>query len=262
MIRFDSIKGYTALVTGATSGIGLAYSELLAQSGCKVILVSIESSVSHIATDLCNRYGVESMGIELDLAHEDSADKLYAWCKNNGVEVDILINNAGIFYFKELILLPQTKVEAMMNLHMVTVAKLTRLFAIGMCDRKRGYILNMSSICADMPNPGLTMYASTKAFVKSFTTSMWYELRDYGVNICCVTPGGVATGLYSVDEKWIKLGLKFGVLATPENIAKRGIDAMLRGRRLITPYPINRFFVWLVNGVPTWLRMKLKRKFL
>lgn len=262
MRKNSDIKGLTALVTGASSGIGLAYSELLAQMGCRVIMVSIEPSVVTIANELGARFGVHCEGVEMDLATDSSADKLYHWCCLNGYEVDILINNAGIFYFKELILLPQTKVQAMMNLHMVTVAKLTRLFAIGMCQRKRGYILNMSSICADMPNPGLTMYASTKAFVKSFTTSMWYELRDYGVNICCVTPGGVATALYNVDEKWMKLGLRLGVLATPKSIAKRGINAMFKGRRLITPYPINRFFVWLVNRVPTWLRMKLKRKFL
>lgn len=262
MRRCVDIKGSTALVTGASSGIGLAYSELLAQMGCRVVMVSIEPSVIAKANELSQRYAVRCDGIEIDLAHEKSADELYRWCSLNNYDVDILINNAGIFYFKELILLPQIKVEAMMNLHMVTVAKLTQLFAQKMCERRRGYILNMSSICADMPNPGLTIYASTKAFVKCFTKSMWFELKDYGVNITCVSPGGVATGLYKVDDKWIKLGLKLGVLATPKQIAKRGINAMLKGRRHVTPFPINRFFVWLVNAVPTWLRMKLKRKFI
>lgn len=261
MSRVKDLSGYTALITGACSGIGLAYTKHLALLHCNVVMVDINPAVNQVVNDIKTEFGVEAYPVVIDLSDTLSAQKIYDDLQTKGICVDILVNNAGMFYFKELILQSVSKVEAMMRLHIETTTKLTYLFGKDMCHRQKGYVLNMASICADMPNPGLTMYAATKAYIKTFSESMWYEFIDYGVGVTCVSPGGVATGLYKVEDKWIKLGLKLGVLVSPEYIARHAVKAMLKKRRHIVPKcMLNKFFVWLVNAIPTPLRMYFKRK--
>ena len=261
MKKIVNLNGYTALITGACSGIGLAYTKQLASMHCNVVMVDVNPAVNQVVNDINREFGVDAYPVNIDLADSMSAQKIYDDLQQKGICVDILVNNAGMFYFKELILLPVSKVEAMLRLHIETTTKLTYLFGRDMCHRQKGYVLNMASICADMPNPGLTMYAATKAYIKTFSKSMWYEFADYGVGVTCVSPGGVATGLYKVEDKWIKLGLKLGVLVSPEYIAKHAVKAMLKKRKHTIPKcMLNGFFVWLVNAIPTPLRMYFKRK--
>ena len=195
MMRNRDLAPGTALVTGASSGIGLEFARQLAAWGAALVMVSIdrddlEREAARIATD----YRVPVETLCMDLARPESADELYRYCREKGLTIDILINNAGIFSFREVTRTDPAKIETMLQLHIGTVTRLSRLFAADMCARRRGYLLNMSSLSCWTPYPGIALYTATKAYIRVFTRALACELHDYGVHATVVCPGGVATG--------------------------------------------------------------------
>ena len=130
----------------------------------------------------------------------------------------------------------------MMNLHNLTVVKNSILFGDEMKHRGYGYILNMSSMAAKLPAPGITIYAATKAFLKSFGKSFSFEMRPYGVGVTTVCPAAIATPLYGLREDLLKFGVRIGVIRTPEWLVNRALRAMTRKRRVLRPGLMN---VWL-----------------
>ena len=165
-----------ALVTGASSGIGLQYATQLARDyHCDLILVSNQQQeLDQVAADLAKQYNVRTVARFADLSLHDAAETLHDWCIEQGFVVDILVNNAGIFFFNPYCETSMKRIELMLQLHMITVAKLTRLFAADMIQRQltdeqsaqricrhkrmKGYILNMSSMSAWMAMPGIQTY--------------------------------------------------------------------------------------------------------
>ena len=212
-----------ALVTGASSGIGLQYATQLARDyHCDLLLVSNqEKELNQVATDLAAQYGVKTIARYADLSLPDAAETLHAWCKEQGLVIDILINNAGVFFFNPYCETSMKRIELMLQLHIMTVAKMTRLFAADMCARElteeesrmricrrkrmRGYILNMSSMSAWMAMPGIQTYNASKAFIYNFSKSIWYELRPHNVGITVMAPGAVDTGLFGLAPNLRKL---------------------------------------------------------
>jgi len=185
----------TALVTGASSGIGLAISGELARRGYSLLMVSNEDEkLSEEARELEGKYGIRAIPLCMDLAQRDSAQKLFDYCQANNVIIDILVNNAGIFFFRDITDTPPERMETIINLHMFTPAMLSQAFARQMiADNRKGYILNMSSISSRMMMPGITMYSSTKSFLRCFSRSMRNEVFYKGVSITTLSPGAVAT---------------------------------------------------------------------
>ena len=155
-----------------------------------------------------------------DLSLTDAAENLYAWCQENGYEVDVLINNAGVFFFNEYCNTSLKRIELMLQLHVMTVAKLTRLFAADMKERRSGYILNMSSMSAWMAMPGIQTYNASKAFIYNFSKSLWYELKPYNVHITVMAPGAVDTGLFGLAPNLRKLAVALTVSIPPEKARK------------------------------------------
>lgn len=230
-----------ALVTGASSGIGLCYAQCLARDyRADLILVSNqERELFAAAESLASNYGVEVRQICLDLAQSDSADRLYKFATENKFEIDILVNNAGFFFFDSYIRATEQKIESMLMLHVVTVAKLTRLFGADMCRRGRGYVLNMSSLSAWMSYPAIQTYNSTKAFVYNLTRSLRPEFRLKGVNVMVVTPGAVDTSLYSLSPRTRRLCVILGIMIPPEKLARRALKRLFAGRGRCMPGLIN-----------------------
>lgn len=260
-----------ALVTGASSGIGLQYATALARDyHIDLLLVSNqEQEQIEVAQQLAQTYGVQTTPLYADLSKQDAAEQLHQYCVDNKIDVDILINNAGVFFFNPLTDTNMRRFELMLNLHVVTVAKLTRLFAEDMVKReltdeqkqekvlgkprRKGYILNMSSMSAWMAYPGIQTYNATKAFIYNFSKSLWYELYPQGVNITVMTPGAVDTALFGLAPNLRKLAVNLTVSIPPEKLVKRALKRMFQGKKADMPGVLNHLSTPLLKHTPDWL---------
>lgn len=238
------------LITGASSGIGLAYAEQLAAQGDNIVVVSNQRERNEeVAADLSQRFGIEAVALYADLAEPNSAEHIYEWCRERDIEVATLVSNAGILQFGMFLNTKPSMAEFINNLHCVTPSKLCRLFGEDMCRRGEGRILIMSSMTAWTPFITISYYAATKAYLKSFAQSLWYEFRPYGVRVTTVYPGAVDTPLYTLNAKQRRWLRAFGVMMSAERLAKAGIRAMRRGRRSVTPGLFTKvavFACWLL----------------
>ena len=260
-----------ALVTGASSGIGLQYATQLARDyHCDLILVSNQQEeLNQVASDLASQFGVRTIPRYADLSLPDAAETLYAWCHEQNYVVDILVNNAGVFFFNPYCETSMRRIELMLQLHMITVAKLTRLFAEDMMHREltpeeanqricrhkrmRGYILNMSSMSAWMAMPGIQTYNATKAFIYNLSKSLWYEFRPHNVGITVMAPGAVDTGLFGLAPNLRKLAVNLTVSIPPEKLVRRALRDMFRNKKADTPGFINWLSTPLLKHTPDWL---------
>lgn len=251
-----------ALVTGASSGIGLQYATQLARDyHCDLLLVSNQQAeLDRVATDLAAQYGVQTVAHFADLSLPDAAEQLHAWCAEQGYEVDVLINNAGVFFFNEYCRTDLKRIELMLQLHVMTVAKMTRLFAADMCARRRGYILNMSSMSAWMTMPGIQTYNASKAFIYNLSKSLWYELKPYNVHITVMAPGAVDTGLFGLAPNLRKLAVALTVSIPPEKLVKRALRKLFKGRKADTPGVINWLCTPLLRHTPDWMLLVAQKK--
>lgn len=260
-----------ALVTGASSGIGLEYAKQLARDyHIDLLLVSNqEQEQQQVANELSAQYGVKTIALYADLSKQNAAEELYQYCVDNQLVVDVLVNNAGMFFFNPYCETSMTRIELMLNLHMITVAKLTRLFGEQMLQRelnaeeqsqkicskprRKGYILNMSSMSAWMAMPGIQCYNSTKAFIYNFSKSIWYEFKPKGVNVTVMAPGAVDTALFGLAPHLRRLAVKLTVSIPPEKLVKRALKKMFRGKKADTPGLINWLVTPLLKHTPDWL---------
>ena len=260
-----------SLVTGASSGIGLQYATQLARDyHTDLLLVSNqELELRQVAADLSSRYGVNAIPLYADLSLPDAAERLHQYCRDNGLVVDILINNAGVFFFNPYCETSMKRIDLMLHLHIMTVAKLTRLFGEDMVareltqeeqvqqicgkSRRKGYILNMSSMSAWMAMPGIQSYNASKAFIYNFSKSLWYELRPKGVNITVMTPGAVDTELFGLAPHLRRLAVALTVAIPPEKLVKRALRKMFRGKKADMPGVINYLCTPLLKHTPDWL---------
>jgi short-subunit dehydrogenase len=242
-----------ALVTGAAGGIGRAMAEKLATLGYNLVLVDIDGSGAHRrAADLHKRYGVLAYAMEFDLSHREAASALHDWCLREGIEPLIVVNNAGIFSYNDILATDPARIELFAGLHVLTVSMICRLFGSSMAARGRGYILNMSSYSTWMPWPGLALYSATKAYIRSFSLALAAEMREKGVSVTTVLPAGVTTGLYGLSPRLQGLGRRLGILLTPEHTAELALAAMFRGRRQYIPGYFMRLVLPLMRTLPAW----------
>ena len=251
-----------ALVTGASSGIGLQYATQLARDyHCDLLLVSNQQNeLEQVAKDLATAYGVKTLAHFADLSIPDAAEQLHDWCLANKYETDILINNAGVFFFNEYCQTDLRRIELMLQLHVMTVAKMTRLYAADMCARRRGYILNMSSMSAWMAMPGIQTYNASKAFIYNFSKALWYELKPYNVHITVMTPGAVDTGLFGLAPNLRKLAVALTVSIPPEKLVKRALKKMFTGKKADMPGVLNHLFTPLLKHTPDWMLFLAQKK--
>ena len=251
-----------ALITGASSGIGLAISRELARRGYPLLIVSNEEKIVATAGEIQAEYKVNVLSLYMDLAQRDSAEKLFEYCEKNNIKTEILVNNAGIFFFRDVNNTQVERIETVINLHVLTPTLLSRLFAEQIIRENRtGYILNMASIAAWMMMPGITLYNATKSYLRCFSRAMRCETIGKGVSITTICPGAVATGLYGLAPRYMKLGKCLGIILTPERLAQKAVKKMFQRKAEYIPGGfINRLFIFLVNALPEVLVKLLKRK--
>ena len=251
-----------ALITGGSSGMGKIYAQRLAEAGCSLLLVSNqEKELQQVADDLQHHFGVTVISRFQDLAVETAADELFAFCREQSLDIDILINNAGMFFLEELSPDNEVKALKMMQLHIYTPTRLCLLFGNEMKQRGHGYILNMSSMAAKLPCPGITIYSASKAYLKSFSKSLYFEMRPYGVGVTTVCPGAIATPLYKLKPSLLKLGVNIGLIGTPQWLVRRALRGLFRKRRVIKPGLMTHYLPPLIALLPKWLVARLWKKF-
>ena len=198
--------------------------------------------------------------IAIDLARVGAAQELYDRMTAEGIVVDVVINNAGIFSFCDILATPAERIERIILLHDLTVTQLCRLFAADMVRRGvRGHILNMSSYSLWMPFPGLALYSASKAYMRSFSVAFAKEVRERGIRVTALCPAGVATDLYGLTPYWQRIGRKLGVLITPDSCARRGLKALWKGRRCIVPDWWNRAWIPFCKVLPMWVLRPVRR---
>lgn len=249
----------TALVTGASTGIGRCYTERLASLGYNLIIVSRGGEqLEQLAAELEQKEGIKVRALVKDLATESAAKELYEWTKSEGYTIDVLINNAGMFSFCDVLNTPDERFVRAITLHDITNTLLCKYFAADMAARGGGYILNMSSYSIWMPWPGLALYSASKAYLKSFSVAFSKEVREKKVYVTTVCPAGIATDLYGLSKKWQKIGLKICALSTPKFCARRGLNSLWKKRRCVVPDWWMRLLIPLLQFLPMfmlkWLR--------
>lgn len=250
-----------ALITGACSGIGLAMAEQLAALGYTLIVVSNRAdAIAQVARDLTARHGVVAHALAVDLAAGSGAERLIEQVEALGVEVHILINNAGIFFFGEAADADPAKARAMLQLHVVTPSLLCSHFARKMRARRRGHIMLVSSISAWKDFPGISYYASSKKYLLGFARSLRSELKVYDVWVTCLAPGATATGLYESTVIDVKDGLKWGVMMRSEQVAEAGLAAMFRKEEVCMPGALTKAMTWAAVMTPGFVIDLVRRK--
>ena len=250
----------TALVTGASKGIGRCYALQLAALGDNVLMVA-SGEAELLATAEEVRTANPKVWVRTlvkDLATPTAAEELFAWTEQEEIKVDVLINNAGIFSFCDILNTPIERIQRVIYLHDITSTLSCRLYAADMIKRGGGRILNMSSFSIWMPYPGLSLYSASKAYLKSFSVAFAKEVKDKGVTVTAICPAGIATDLYGLSPALQRFGLKTGILMSPEGCARRSLNGMFRGQRCKVPDWWFRLFIpicQLVRGpLMRWLR--------
>lgn len=249
-----------ALITGGSSGIGREYARELAAAGWNLIIVSNRKEDNlRVAEELSSQYGVVVEPLYADLTDADAAEKIYDHVQEMGIEVEVLINNAGMLLFSKLEHTPAEQLERIIALHCTTPTKLCRLFAADMAERGRGHIMIMSSITAWTPYPTISHYAATKSYLKSFAQSLWYELRDRGVSITAVFPSAVDTPLYNLDDKMRRRLLRCGVMLSAESVARKALRAMFSRCRRCLPGLLTKIEAAICYLLPAWVLLPVMK---
>jgi short-subunit dehydrogenase len=225
-----------------------------------LLIVSNEDAIHDKATLLRQEYGVKVVSLVRNLGVQDAAKELYEYCHANGIEAEVLINNAGVYHDRDFLDDTEGFNELIFNLHMHTPAMLMYYFGKDMVVRGKGYILNMCSITADIAVQRLGSYGATKAFLQNFTRSLHIELKNKGVYVTNVTPGAINTGLYNIRPWLTKMGLAMGYIVEPDYLALRGVRAMFNGRAKVSiPGVWNSILLFFVALIPTGVLRLIRR---
>ena len=232
----------TALVTGASAGIGVEIARQLAQRGHGLTLVARrEDRLRELARELSGAHGVRTEVIAVDLAEAAERDRLAAAIEDLGLRVEILVNNAGFGDSARLNQAERERVTSMVRLNCEALLDLQARYTPGMAERGRGAVINVASTAAFQPIPGTATYAATKAFVLSLSEATHAELAGKGVTVTALCPGPVKTefpdvaGVGGAEERLP------GVFWTPvEDVASAAVEGAEKGRRVVVPGLMNR----------------------
>jgi short-subunit dehydrogenase len=248
----------TAFITGATSGIGLAFAKQLSQQGYALILHGRnQSKLDELERTLPNVH----LTITADFSNRQHIDQVITNLDDFGNQIHIAINNAGFALYGRHTEHENCEVESMLAVNVSALTKLSRYFSERMAKQGNGHILNVASTAAYQPQPYFAAYAATKAYVASFTEALAVEMKSSGVKITCLSPGRTNTGFYNfggVDTTKDSSGtFALKHRADPEKIAELGLKSMFKGKLREIPLFENKFFVFLNRVLPRSVMLKI-----
>ena len=245
----------TALITGASSGIGATFAHHLAQRGYGLILVArSQDKLEQLASSLRQAHGVTVDVLPADLAQPAPGEALRARVDALGRQVDMLINNAGFGAAGAFHTLPSARHQEMIALNVATVVDLAQSFLPGMVERGRGDIINVASLAGFQPMPFMSVYGATKAFVLSFSEALWAEYRGTGIRVLAVCPGPVDTPFFeATGADGLRDAVPKNLVMSAEAVVTRSLRALDAGEMTVVPGVTNS----LVTALPRLLPRRL-----
>ncbi|HYP15662.1 MAG TPA: SDR family oxidoreductase [Opitutus sp.] len=256
-------KSETALITGASSGIGLALAREFARHGHSVVIVApVKSELEDIARRLSAEFGVNVHPIAKDLSVENAADEIFDDLINSGIAIDILVNNAGLGQRGNFWETPLDRDIEIIRVNAEAPIRLTKRFLPTMISRKRGRILNTASIAGFQPGPLLAVYHASKAFVLSWSEALATELkdRDTGVSLTTLCPGPVDTDFFPKADMMDTNVFQKGSVMGPQEVAEAAYEALMKGERIIVPGAMNKAMVVGRRMMPISTQAKMNEK--
>ncbi len=243
-------KRKTALVTGASGGLGLEFARLLAKKKYDLVLVARnEGKLNGIKSELEKEHGISAWVCPCDLSRMDAALGVFQFTQAHDLEIDVLINNAGFGDSGKFAESNWQKQYEMVQVDITALMQLTRCFLPGMIERKHGRILNLSSVAAFCAGPCMSVYYASKAFVHSFSEAVAEEVKGTGVTVTALCPGPTATGFEAAAD--LGNGSKmFKKAAKPEDVAKVGLRALRLGRVLCYQGAFTKWMSFLCRFMP------------
>ena len=250
-----------ALVTGGSGGIGYELAKYAAKDGYDLLLVARSvDKLKQIAQDFSDSFQIEVHVIQQDLSLQGAAEKVYAEASAIDGNIEILINNAGFASFGPF---TETELEpelAMMQLNMIALTHLTKLFLPNMVERGSGKIMNVASTAAFQPGPLMAVYYATKAYVLSFSEAIAEELDETGISVTALCPGPTETGFQSrADMEDSKLVSGRDIMSA-EKVAETGYRAMMSGKRVVIPGTMNKIMAASIRFTPRKLVTGIVKK--
>src|SRR5437762_1127097 len=232
----------TALVTGASSGIGAEFARQLAAEGMDQVLVARRADrLATLGDELTKKFSVRCHTIASDLSQPEAAQRIFAETESKGLQIDWLVNNAGFGTNGEFATLPLEREMEEIHLNIGALVALARLYLPSMVERKRGQIVNLGSVGSWVPTPYMATYSATKAFVLSFSEALAIELVGTGIQVLALCPGATKTEFQQVAGLSEKVP-KFTYM-TAQAVVRQAIAAAKSGKRTFVPGGINKMLV-------------------
>ena len=251
-----SYTGKTALITGASSGIGEAFAHILAARGMNLVLVArSEDKLRAIAQALSEQHSIRADVVPADLSREGAAQEVYRRTQALGVAVDLLVNNAGFGTYGSFDTLAPKREHEEITLNVMALVDLTHAFVPAMAERKAGGVINVASIAAFQPLPYHAVYGASKAFVLSFSQALWAEYRKRGVRVVALCPGPTATNFFTVLESPEMPVM--GRMHTPEAVVMAGLRALEQERPYVVEGRRNAIGAQLTRMTPLALTTRV-----
>jgi uncharacterized protein len=250
----------TALITGASNGIGLELATIHASKAENLVLVARnKSKLEELSATLEQQYGISVYIIAKDLSEANAAQDVYNETKAQKIEIDYLINNAGFGDFGMFAETDWAKEHQMINLNITCLTQFTKLYLRDMVQRKQGRIMNVASTAAFQPGPTMAVYYATKAYVLHFTEAVNNEVAHVGISLTALCPGATESGFQAAaameDSKLVK-GKK---LPNSKEVAEYGYKAMMKGKSVAIHGLMNRIMATSVRFTPRALVVKITR---
>lgn len=242
----------TALITGASSGIGEAFARRLATEGHDLFLVArSEDKLQELCSELSTANGIEARYFAIDLTDTDADARCFGETQRLGIEINLLINNAGFGSMGDFAKLDVERELEMIRLNIGALVGLTHRYLGQMRERRKGTIINVSSGAGFQPIPFMATYAATKSFVTAFSEAIAAENRPFGIEVIAVCPGSTDTPFFETG----KVGREFASkgLETPEQVVETSLNAIGGGRAKVISGWKNRMVARVVSVVPNWL---------
>ncbi|WP_040005879.1 SDR family NAD(P)-dependent oxidoreductase [Fibrisoma limi] len=245
-------NGKTALITGASSGIGRELTRLFARDGYKLVVIGRdEEALRQQVYNLQNQYGTQATIINKDLADPNAPEEIYAETSGQGIQIDVLVNDAGFGEYGMFATETDFQKERdIIQVNAVALMHLTKLYLKDMVARNEGKILMLGSEVSVAPNPLMAVYGATKAFVKSFSEAIRNELKDTNVTVTVLMPGATNTNFFKAAGATEAKGADPNKTADPAAVAKAGYEALMSGKDHVVAGWMNKLTVALAHILP------------